>query len=526
MAQQITRRDICRLLFDERVKHSNRQIGRLAGVSATTVGKYRTMLAIHGIRSRKDLEALGASELDQVLQTKKDGAKKDFEEPDWGTVHHDYQKRGCTIALLYTEYMEDTTPGPGKVLMSEATYGRKLRAYAKKHKLSMRQEHAPGECMFVDFSGGRLAYQDAKTGESIPVEVFVACWGASKLIFATAVPTQQLADWIEANVRALEYAGGVTATIMSDNLKSAVIKPAVRGRDPVINRSYQAFADHYGTVIVPARVRKPQDKSLAEGAVKIVKNWLLKKLRNHTFFSIHEINEAIAPLLERINERTTRGLQQRSRWEIFKTIERQALKSLPAVRHEFAEWTCGVRVPHDYHISIKGDFYSVPHCFVSRTVNYSVSRTMVKIYCESDVVPVAVHDLRNGSGQSVTNKEHMPQKHRVYAESNVSDFLAWAQTQGADVETAFRAILGNPRIHAIHALRHLGKLQKAASQYGTDRLQCACKIANEARIQTADSIINILDKEIDRRRRNANDTVATVAVQHENVRGAAAYGGE
>lgn len=526
MAQQITRRDICRLLLDERVKHSNRQIAGLAGVSPTTVGKYRNMLKIHGIRTREALEDLAASALDQILQTKKNGAKKDFEEPDWGTVYDDYQRRGCTIALLYFEYMDDTTPTPGKVLMSEATYGRKLRAYAKKHKLSMRQEHAPGDCMFVDFSGGRLSYKNAKTGESVPVEIFVACWGASKLIFATAVPSQKIPDWVEANVRALEYAGGVTVTIMPDNLKSAVTKPAGRGRDPKINKEYQAFADHYSTVIVPSRVRKPQDKSLAEGAVKITKNWMLKRLRNHVFYSIREINEAMAPLLERINEKTTRGLQGRSRWDIFKKIESHALKPLPTTRHEFAEWTCDIRVPHDYHIPIKGDYYSVPHCFVSRTVNYSVSRTTVKIYCESDMVPIAVHDLRNGSGQSVTNKEHMPKKHRMYAESNVGDFLKWAQEQGNEVEGAFRAILDNPRIHAIYALRHLGKLQKAAGKYGTDRLAAACQIANEVGIQTADSIINILDKGLDRRRRDGNDEVATVAVQHENVRGATAYGGE
>jgi transposase len=236
------------------------------------------------------LKTLSDAELIDLLQAKYKGGAKDFIEPDWDHVYREFQKANVTIALLYSEYSDSCAGKKGGAVRSEASFGRKLREHCKARGLSMRQEHLPGQEMFVDFSGKHLYLTNRETGERTPVEIFVASLGNSQLMFITAVASQKMPDWIEANVRAFEYFGGVSAMTIPDNLKSGVDKPAHRGHEARINRSYIDFAEHYGTVIVPARPLHPQDKALAEIAVRITNMWVIGQLRNHVFYSLGEMN--------------------------------------------------------------------------------------------------------------------------------------------------------------------------------------------------------------------------------------------
>lgn len=525
MPPQMATRDICRLCLDERL--SNREIGRVAGVSPTTVNKYRNLLKINKIFLQQ-LTQLSDAELEVVCQTSRKGMHTDFVEPDWEQVQQSWRQDGVTVSLLYAEYLEQFDSGDESApdAMSESTFGRRLRDYIRRQGLSMRQSHPPGKAMYVDFSGKRPEITHPTTGEKTPVELFVAVLGSSKLLAVTAVATQQKADWIEANIRALEYFGGVPAMVVPDNLKSAVVKPGGKGRAPIINRSYMDFAEHYGIVIVPARPKKPQDKSHAELAVKIAKTWILAKLRGRIFFSLADLNQAIAPLVERINEKPTRGLQGRSRRDWFDEIEKPTLAPLPNSRHEYTDWRMGQRVPKDYHIPFNKDFYSVPHYMVGKTVHYSVSRTCIKIYGEHSSSPVAVHRLGNGQGQTVTNKEHLHDRHRRYASENVEDLLEWARAAGEPVETLFIAILENKRISPILAIKQLSKAQRLSRSYSLPRLMEACLIANSVGVQHIDSVENILKNEIDLRRKREDQDIVSKIVPHTNVRGPDAYKGD
>jgi transposase len=515
-------KDLCRLALDERL--SNRELARISGASATTVGKYRQLMRIHHVDAAM-LKTLSDAELIDLLQAKYKGGAKDFIEPDWDHVYREFQKANVTIALLYSEYSDSCAGKKGGAVRSEASFGRKLREHCKARGLSMRQEHLPGQEMFVDFSGKHLYLTNRETGERTPVEIFVASLGNSQLMFITAVASQKMPDWIEANVRAFEYFGGVSAMTIPDNLKSGVDKPAHRGHEARINRSYIDFAEHYGTVIVPARPLHPQDKALAEIAVRITNMWVIGQLRNHVFYSLGEMNALILPLVERINNKRSRRLAA-SRQELFEEREAGCLMPLPATRHEYTEWYDGVRVPKDYHIGYNRDYYSVPHHLAYRTVSYCITRSTIRIFSEQASMPVAVHRLGPGTGATITEREHMPEAHRAYAGRNVEELLAWSDSIGADVRTLFEAVIKNPRIHAVSAIRQMSNAQKLAKEYGHQRLASACRHANAVGTQTIPSVANILRMEIDLRQKDRGDRIVAKPVAHANVRGADAYKGE
>ena len=189
------------------------------------------------------------------------------------------------------------------------------------------------------------------------VEIFVAVLGASNYTYAEASWTQTLPDWIGAHSRMFRFFGGVPRLIVPDNLKSGVNKASFY--DPEINLSYGRMASHYGVGVLPARLRRPKDKAKVEAGVRFAQSYILGRLRQQTFFSLAEANQAIAGMVERINAHVMRRLGV-SRRHLFETIERQALAALPETYHEFAEWGFA-RVSLDYHVEVCGFFYSVPH---------------------------------------------------------------------------------------------------------------------------------------------------------------------
>ena len=370
---KLTIKDICRAACD--LSQSHREIGRLLGVSPTTIAKYRNLMRIHQI-DRTRLKALPDTEIETLVQAKYHGGQRQFAEPDWELLCQEMSKKDVTIALLYQEYVENLaktadTSHP----LSLSTFSRRLRKTLKARKTTMRQTHAPGEKLFVDFSGKHLYLTDPRTRKTKPVEIFVSSLGASQFLFATAVPSLKLPDGIAANVRALEHYGGVPSRIVPDNLKSAVTRPKRSKSAAVINRTYLDFAEHYDVTIDPARSLHPQDKALAEIGVRLVNMWVIAALRNHVFHSLAEMNAEISQIVARLNGRVSRRLAA-CRQELFEKSEAAALAPLPPTRYETVEWRDNLLVPKDYHLRWAGDYYSVPHTFVGQRVNIAVTRSV------------------------------------------------------------------------------------------------------------------------------------------------------
>jgi len=292
-------------------------------------------------------------------------------EPDWADMARELKRPGVTMMILWEEYREVHPAGYGYSRFCDL-----LREFEKRLTPVMRQHHVAGEKAFVDYSGKRIAIVDAHTGEIREAEIFVGVLGASNLTYAEATWTQTLPDWIGAHVRMFRFFGGTPKLLVPDNLKSGVIKASFY--DPEINRTYGAMASHYSVGILPARPKKPRDKAKVEAGVRFAQTYILGRLRRQTFFSLAECNEAIASVMQRMNERTMRKLGV-SRRELFETIERGALTQLPAEDWEFAEWR-RARVNLDYHIEVHDFLYSVPHALIRLEVDVRITARTVEIF--------------------------------------------------------------------------------------------------------------------------------------------------
>ena len=298
-------------------------------------------------------------------------AKDRRPQPDWAAIHRELRRPGVTLQLLWEEHRGAHSDGYGY-----SRYCELYRAWEGRLAPTMRQLHVAGERMFVDYAGTTLEVVDGTTGEVRVCQLFVAALGASNYTYAEATFTQRLVDWIGSHVRAFEFFGGVTAQIVSDNLRSGITKACFY--EPAVNRTYAEMAAHYDTAVVPARPRKPRDKAKVEVAVQVATRWIIAKLRNRRFFSLDEINAAIRELVAQLNDRVTRHLATSQR-SLFDDLERPALKKLPAEPYLYAEWK-ECKVGLDYHVEVERHYYSVPHALLRETVWARITARTIEVF--------------------------------------------------------------------------------------------------------------------------------------------------
>jgi transposase len=279
-------------------------------------------------------------------------------QPAWPAIHRELRRKGVTLQLLWEEHRAAHPDGHGYSRFCEL-----YRAWEGRLSPTMRQMHVAGERLFVDYAGTTLEVIDGTTGEIIAAQLFVATLGASSYTYAEATFTQGLADWIGSHTRGFAFFGGVSAMVVSDNLKSGITKACFY--EPAVNRSYAEMAAHYDTAIVPARPRKPRDKAKVEAAVLLATRWIIAKLRNRQFFSLAELNDAVRDCVTTLNERASRHLGA-SRRALFDDVERSALKPLPAEPYVYAAWK-QCRAGLDYHVEVEKHYYSVPYTLLRET---------------------------------------------------------------------------------------------------------------------------------------------------------------
>lgn len=507
----MTLKTLCRLVLTTEL--SNRMIGQHCKASHNTVLRYRDRLREEQL-SWTQVSAMSDTDLAARLNVGRDRRKKKFAQPDWSHVHSELHRPGVTISLLYEEY----ALGAAGLQMSDREFRRRYDAYKRRLGVVMRQVRRPGEELFVDYSGKRPSITDPKTGEQTPVEMWVGVLGSGRKTFAYCTLSQQLPDWIDAHVRALEFFGAEPKYLVPDNLKSAVVK-IIRGQGHQINPTYQAFADHYDIMVMPARPRKPKDKAVVENAVRLAQMWILARLRNRVFFSIHELNRAIAELLEQLNNKPMRTRGNRSRNELFEQIDRPAMQALRQHPYEYADWKIGVAVPQDYHVLWEGNYYSVPYGLITRRINLRATVSTVEAYHGHQVV--ATHQRSYGIGEVFTKKEHQPPAHRLYGEDGSAELVIWAETAGASVHSFMqRHLQVHPPAASIQALRGLKRL---ARDFGSDRLDQACERALRMNATSISSIRSMLVRGIELAPLQDDSAVNDPIAPHENVRGAANY---
>jgi transposase len=431
-------------------------------------------------------------------------------EPDWASLHRELRRPGVTLMLLWQEYRAATPEGYG--------YSRFCELYEEwESRLSpvMRQVHPAGERLFVDYAGQTVDLVDGRTGEVRTAQVFVAVLGASSYTYAEATLTQTLPDWIGAHVRALAFFGGVPRQIVPDNLKAAVLK--ANWHEPGLNPTYQDFATHYGTAILPTRPRRPRDKAKVEVGVQVVERWIIARLRNQRFFTLAELNAAIMALLGELNDRPMRRLGV-SRRQLFDQLDRPALTALPVESYVYAEWRQR-RVGIDYHVDIDGHFYSVPHRLLRQQIEARITQRTVELFHKGE--RVACHVLGGARGRHTTLPDHMPSAHRRYADWNFERIAHEAAAIGPDTATLVEVILRS-RPHPEQGFRACIGIVRLARQYGVARLEAACRRGLEIGAKSYGSINSILQNGLDRQPAPRPST-AELPFDHPNIRGPRYY---
>lgn len=427
--------------------------------------------------------------------------------PDWSTVHRELRRPGVTLMLLWEEY-QAAYPKQG---FGYSWFCDRYRAWAGKLDLVMRQTHRAGETLFVDYAGQTAEVIDPATGEVRTAQLFVAVLGASNYTYAEATWTQTLPDWIGAHTRAFAFFGGVPEVVVPDNLKSGITR--AHRYEPDLNPTYAELASHYGVAVIPARARRPRDKAKVEVGVQVVERLILAALRHRTFFSLAELNRAIAELLERLNRRPFKKLPG-SRREAFEALDRPALRPLPATPYVYATWK-KVRVHIDYHVEVDGHYYSVPYVLVKQSLEARLTATTVECFRQGQ--RVASHRRSALKGQHTTVPEHMPKAHRAYAEWTPQRLVRWAEQTGPATAGVVAQILAH-RPHPQQGFRSCLGILRLGERYGAERLEAACRRALRLNACRYKSIESILKRGLDRQPLPEQRELALPAA-HDHLRG-------
>ncbi len=499
-------REILRMSLEKGL--SQRAIERSCRISHSTVNEYLKRAKKAGL-SWPLPEGMTEESLYQKLypERQKD-APRDKAMPDWEKVRKELARKHVTLKLLWDEYLENDPNG-----YKYSQYCELYRRWLRKQDPIKRNEHKAGDKMFVDYAGDTVPVIDPETGEIRQAEIFVAVLGASNYTYAEAHWSQNLPNWIYAHVRACNYFGGVTDAIVPDNLKSGVKKPDFY--DPDINPTYQAWAEYYGVVILPARVAKPRYKAKVEAGVLVVERWILARLRDRKFYSLTALNQAIEQLLEELNNVPMQqsGLSRRT---VFEDIDKDALNPLPDIPYQLTLYKIA-RVHVDYHVEYEKHWYSVPHSLIHEEVTLRVTEHLVEIFHKSQVDPVATHPRSHAHGRFTTSPEHMPKQHSFQTEWSPERFLKWAEEIGPATRGCIQTIL-QARQYPEQAYRSCLGILNLANKYGKQRLEDACQqISTEAPISYRE-IKTILDLQP-----VPPQLVETNLPPHTNIRGKLYY---
>lgn len=427
--------------------------------------------------------------------------------PDWPHVHRELKRKGVTLFLLWQEYKEVHPEG-----YQYSRFCELYRQWSGRLDRSMRQTHRAGEKLFVDYAGQTVAVVERHSGLVRQAQVFVAVLGASNYTYAEATWSQELAQWLGPHVRALAFLGGVPELVVPDNLKSGVRSP--HRYEPDINPSYQDWAQHYGTAVLPARVRRPRDKAKVEQGVLLVERWILARLRHQQFFSLEALNRAIGELLEHLNARPFRKLPG-CRRTLFEQLDRPALRPLPAQPYQYAEWR-RVRVNIDYHVEVEGHYYSVPHALVRQALEVRLSAATVECFHAGQ--RVASHARSALRGHHTTVSAHMPPAHRHQAEWTPQRLIRWAAQTGPATAAVVEQLLAS-RAHPQQGFRACLGVLRLGNDYGPERLEAACRRALALRTCRYKSLESILKNGLDRRPLPEPDAAGAAAQDHPNLRG-------
>ncbi len=488
-----------------------KKIAQRLCLSKNTVKQYIDLLA--GLRKPWDeLLSLPELELNQLLHPPQETviqerlkALYDF----FSLVDKQLRRRGMTIGMQFREYRKLYPDAFG-----ETSFYKYYNIWKKRVRPAMHIEHKIADKMYVDFAGGTLAYVDQDTGEVAQAQVFVAILGWSQYAYVEAMRSQTAEEFIAACEHAVRFFEGAPLAIVPDNLKGAVVK--THRYEPQINENFSAFADHYGMTVLPARVRKPQDKAHVENLVKLVYKHMYATLAEGETLSLEALNQHLHGQLRRFNHAALTGRQE-SRHDLWMK-ERLTLQSLPAGSYEMRTIR-QVTVMKMGHILLQEDrhYYSVPYEYIGKKLKLQYSRSIVEIYL--DYTLVAKHERSRARGKYTTVSSHLPSQHRYQAEWTPSFFLDKAREIDPSVEAYIRKVLER-KTHPEQAFKTCQGILSLAKRVGVSRLILACKKAMDLGYHTYRILEDILRHGLEQ---IEEDPPSQHMPHHDNIRGSRYY---
>ena len=484
-------------------------ISKYLSLSRNTVKKYIALyellnLTIEDINNKTDaeLEALFSNTKTQNPSPRLQ-ALYDF----FPYMERELKKTGVTQQLMWQEYYQKHPDG-----LKISQFCEHYLRWSKRVNPVMHMNHKAGDKLFVDYAGKTLQLTNKNSGEISEVQFFVAILGASQYTYAEATPSQKKEDFVTSVENALHFFKGVPAAIVPDNLRSAVSKS--NRYEPVINETFLDFAEHYGTTILPARAYKPRDKSLAEGAVKILYQRIYPALRNNTFYTLKELNEAIWQELEVHNNKKLTG-RPLSRVRLFNEIESDKLLPLPVQRYEIRQMAFAT-VMQNGHVLLSKDkhYYSVPYQYIRKKVKIMYSRAKVEIYHRYNRIALHKRDYKPYCYTTV--KEHLASTHRFITEWTPQRFINWGASIDDSVRDFISRLLENKQ-HPEQSYKSCMGVLSYEKKVGKDRLINACRRALDYGIYNYRIIQKILESGLD----NLIDEPETEQLlpEHQNIRG-------
>lgn len=391
----------------------------------------------------------------------------------------------------------------------------------QKRRATMHINRKPGEQVEVDWAGDTTSIIDPDTGEITDAHIFVGVMTYSQYTYVEAFINEKQQSWISAHVHMYDFYGGVAKILVPDNCKTAVIHNK-SWYNQKLNTVYHEMAEHYGTAIIPARVRTPKDKASVEGAVGNISTWIIAALRKEQFFSLQELNIEIKAKLEEFNAKLFQK-KEGSRYSLFHNEESPLLAPLPTTPYELATWKQAT-VQFNYHISVDGMLYYIPYEYIKRKVDVRVTEKLIEVFYDHQ--RIASHSRITGrKGQYSTIIEHMPQDHQKYLEWDSDRFRKWSDKIGPHTSIAVNAILASKRVEQ-QSFKSCMALLKLADKYSDTALEKACeKSLSLTPSPSYKSIKNIL---VTNHKNGSESTTTTITTQNRFgiTRGASYYGGK
>ena len=500
-------RHVLRLYFQKKGKKS---ISEQTGVARNTINKYLEIFRSLHIPF-DELNKLNDSDLEKLF------IKGFAREPTqrlvqlnsyFPTVDKELKRRGVTRGLLWEKYRDEQDDSFGFT-----QFCKHYKRWRNKVDPVMHIDHKAGDKVYVDYAGEKLHYVDLNTGEVVKVEVFLAILGASQLTYVEATMSQQKEDFISSCERSLHYFGGVPAAIVSDNLKSAVIKSDKY--EPTLNEAFEDFCEHYSTTALPAKAYRPRYKALVEGVVKIMYTRVYAMLKLDLIHSLEELNQAIRTLLEEHNNKWLTG-RNYSRRQMFDEIEKEVLQPLPVIGYEFKKRRV-VTVSRMGYACLGEDkhYYCVPYELKSKKVTVLYSAEQVEIFHHYDCV--AKYPRDRTPYDFTTNEAYLAPQHQFRKDWTPERMIERAAFVGEDVKDLVIKILEKPQ-HPDQAFKSCSGVLNCVKKAGPERLNNACRRALEYGVHNYKIVQTILERQLDMEESTV-PAIDSPLPAHENIRG-------